>query len=87
MPVLPPDILALFICFAPVYSPRVWRHVPPLVVGAILARGQCTITAVLRALGLGQLDAFQTSHRVLNRARWVTCSPWLKPGDFSRHFR
>jgi len=64
MPGLPPDIMALFICIAPVFSPRVWRHVPPLVVGANLARGQRTITAVLRALGLGQLGAFQTSHWV-----------------------
>jgi hypothetical protein len=74
MPVLPADIMALFIWFAPVFSPRVWRHVPPLVVGAILARRQRTSTALLRALGLGRLGAFRTSRRVLNRARWVTCS-------------
>jgi hypothetical protein len=63
MPVLPADIMTLLICFAPVFSTRVWRHVSLLVVGAILARGQRTITAVLRALGLGQLVTFQTYPR------------------------
>jgi DDE superfamily endonuclease len=47
-----------------------WRHVPLLVVGAILAPGQRTVAAVLRVLGLDQLTTFQTYHRVLNRARW-----------------
>jgi hypothetical protein len=70
MPVLPADIMTLFICFAQVFSPGVWRHGPPLVVRAMLARGQRTITAVLLSLGLGQLVTFQTYHRVLNRARW-----------------
>src|SRR5258708_35911022 len=70
MPILPADVMTLLVCFAPVFSPRVWRHVPLLVVGAILAPGQRTVTAVLRLLGLGQLATFQTYHRVLNRARW-----------------
>src|SRR5690349_9661240 len=70
MPILPADVMTLLVCFAPVFSPRVWRHVPLLVVGAILAPGQRTVTAVLRVLGLGQLATFQTYHRVLNRARW-----------------
>jgi DDE superfamily endonuclease len=70
MPVLPADVMTLFVCFAPVFSTRVWRHVPLLVVGAILAPGQRTVAAVLRVLGLGQLVTFQTYHRVLNRARW-----------------
>src|SRR5260370_19649101 len=70
MPILPADVMALLVCFAPVFSPRVWRHVPLLVVGAILAPGQRTVTAVLRVLALGQLATFQTYHRVLNRARW-----------------
>ncbi len=56
--------------FAPVFSTRVWRHVPLLVVGAILAPGQRTVAAVLRVMGLDQVATFQTYHRVLNRARW-----------------
>ncbi len=70
MPILPADVMALFVCFAPVFSTRVWRHVPLLVVGAILASGQRTVAAALRVVGFGQLATFQTYHRVLNRARW-----------------
>src|SRR5580765_1657665 len=70
MLILPADVMTLFVCFAPVFSTRVWRHVPFLVVGAILAPGQRTVAAVLRVLGLSQLATFQTYHRVLNRARW-----------------
>jgi hypothetical protein len=70
MPVLPADVMTLLVCFAPVFSTRVWRHIPLLVVGAILAPGQRTVAAVLRVLGLGQLATVQTDHRVLNRARW-----------------
>ena len=52
------------------------RHVLVLMVGAILARGRRTITAVLRAAG-GLADAhFSTYHRVFSRASW---SPWT-PG-------
>ncbi|HEX8982900.1 MAG TPA: transposase [Ktedonobacterales bacterium] len=70
MPILPADVMVLLACFASVFSTRVWRHVPLLVVGAILASGQRTVAAVLRVLGLSQLATFQTYHRVLNRARW-----------------
>jgi DDE superfamily endonuclease len=70
MPILPADVMALLVCFASVFSTRIWRHVPLLVVGAILAPGQRTVAAVLRVLGLDQLTTFQTYHRVLNRARW-----------------
>jgi hypothetical protein len=70
MPILPADVLARLTCFAPLFSARVWRHVPPLVIGALLAPGERTITAVLRVMGLGQLATFQTYHRVLSRAVW-----------------
>jgi DDE superfamily endonuclease len=70
MPILPADVMALLVCFARVFSTRIWRHVPLLVVGAILAPGQRTVAAVLRVLGFDQLTTFQTYHRVLNRARW-----------------
>ena len=39
-------------------------------VGALLAPGKRTVTAVLRVMGLSQEGHFQTYHRVLNRARW-----------------
>jgi hypothetical protein len=70
MPILPADVMALCVCFAPVFSTRVWRHVPLLVVGAILTPGQRTVATVLRVLGLGQLATFQPYHRVLYRAKW-----------------
>jgi DDE superfamily endonuclease len=70
MPILPADVLALLVCFAPLFSARVWRHVPLLVIGAILAPGQRTVAAALRVMGLGQVATFQTYHRVLNRAGW-----------------
>jgi len=56
--------------FAPLFSKRVWEQVQVLVVGALLAPGQRTVTAVLRVMGLSQERHFQNYHRVLNRARW-----------------
>jgi hypothetical protein len=41
-----------------------------LLVGAILAPGQRTVTAALRIMGLSAEKHFQTYHRVLNRASW-----------------
>ena len=68
---LPPaDSVALLSHFAPLFSRRVWRHVPLLVVGAILAPGRRMVSTVLRTVGLSQEQHFQTYHRVLNRAVW-----------------
>jgi hypothetical protein len=51
-------------------SKRVWEHAQVLIVGALLAPGKRTVTAVLRVMGLSQEGQFQKYHRVLNRARW-----------------
>jgi hypothetical protein len=68
---LPPtDIVAVLSPFAPLFSRRVWRHIPLLVVGAILAPGRRMVSSVLRTVGLSQEQHFQTYHRVLNRAVW-----------------
>jgi hypothetical protein len=87
MPVLPADIMTLFICFAPVFSPRVWRHVPPLVVRAILARGQrcgltrlglCPLKALLERAGLPYIrihDQRHTGATLLPFRPMVTYSP------------
>jgi len=56
--------------FAGLFSKRIWQHVQILVVGAILAPGQRTVTAVLRIMGLSAEKHFQNFHRVLNRAVW-----------------
>ncbi len=56
--------------FAAVFRERTWQHAQLLLVGAILAPGQRTVTAALRVMGLSHDPHFQTYHRVLNRASW-----------------
>jgi hypothetical protein len=70
MPTLSEDYLTLIEAFAPIFSGRIWHQVMVLVVGAILAPGKRTVTAVLRVMGLSQQEHFQNYHRVLNRAIW-----------------
>src|SRR5258705_14023368 len=67
---VPVTLTQRIVKFAPLLSKRVWEHVQVLVVGALLAPGKRTVTAVLRVLGLSQEGQFQKYHRVLNRARW-----------------
>ncbi len=67
---LPSEYLTLIQVFAPIFSERIWQHVQILVMGAILAPGKRTVTAVLRIMGLSQKRHFQNHHRVLNRAVW-----------------
>lgn len=67
---LPSEYLTLIRVFAPLFSKRVWCHIQVLIIGAILAPGKRTITAVLRIMGLSQEKHFQNYHRVLNRAIW-----------------
>src|SRR5260221_1567273 len=67
---LPDDMFALLASFAPLFSRRVWRYVPILVVGAILAPGRRMVSTVLRSGGLGQTRRIQNYHRALSRAVW-----------------
>jgi hypothetical protein len=67
---LPPAIVHVLRPFGPLFSARVWAWATVLVVGAVLAPGQRTVTAVLRVMGLRTERQFQKYHRVLNRARW-----------------
>jgi DDE superfamily endonuclease len=67
---VPVTLRRVIVRFVPLFSKRVWEHVQVLVVGALLAPGQRTVTAVLRVMGLSQERHFQNYHRVLNRARW-----------------
>ena len=67
---VPVTVTRLIVRFAPLFSKRVWEHVQVLVVGALLAPGQRTVTAVLRVMGLSHERHFENYHRVLNRARW-----------------
>lgn len=67
---LPADIMAVLVAFTPVFSERIWDWVQVLVMGAILAPRQRTVTSALRAVGLHDEKQFQNYHRVLNRASW-----------------
>ena len=67
---VPVTLTQLIVKFAPLFSKRVWEHAQVLVVGALLAPGKRTVTAVLRVMGLSQERHYQNYHQVLNRARW-----------------
>jgi hypothetical protein len=67
---MPATIMAVLQPFAPVFSERIWDWVQVLVLGAILAPRQRTVTAILRVMGLSAERQFQNYHRVLNRAAW-----------------
>jgi len=67
---LPVEFITILTILAPVFSRRVWLQVQVLLLGAILASGQCTLAAVLRITELSMEKHFQNYHRVLNRAVW-----------------
>ena len=67
---LPDEYNILLNHFRPFFSKRVWMFAVVLLIGAVLAPGKRTITAILRIMGLSQERHFQSYHRVLNRAVW-----------------
>jgi hypothetical protein len=68
---LPVWIMTLLTEFAPViYGESTWYKVEVMVVGAILATGKRTVSAVLRVMGLGQDRNYAKYHHVLSRAMW-----------------
>lgn len=56
---LPVEFTTLMLAFAPLFSQQTFKHVQVLVIGAILAPGKRTITAILRVMGLSQEKHFQ----------------------------
>ena len=64
------EILSLLSLFAPLFRKSVWEASLILMIGAILAPGKRTVSAILRVMGLGQERNYQTYYRVLNRAVW-----------------
>jgi DDE superfamily endonuclease len=70
LPPLPDAIILVLAPFAPLFSPRVWRHAQVLLLGARRAPGARRVTAALRVLGLSGERHFTNCHRVLN------CAPW-----------
>lgn len=65
----PVEVEAVVTAFAPLFSHPTWERVQVLLCGALLSPAS-TLTAALRALGLGGDEHFANFHRVLNRARW-----------------
>src|SRR5512143_2826269 len=70
MGALPPDVVTIIRGFTPLFTNRVWRRAQVLLIGAILAPGRRTVTAVLRIMRLEHDRHFKNYHRVLSRARW-----------------
>ena len=67
----PSRFAVVILTFAPVFvQQRTWRHAELLLIGAILAPGQRTVTSLLRIVGLSRERRFVNYHRVLNRAVW-----------------
>lgn len=58
MLLLPKEFLSLMLLFVPLFSKRSWQTVLVLVVGAILAPGKRTVSAILRVMGLHSSAAF-----------------------------
>ena len=67
---LPEDIIPVIASFAPLFSVRVWPQAQVLLLGAILAPGKGTVSAVLGTMGLSQDPHCIDYHRVLSRAVW-----------------
>jgi hypothetical protein len=73
MPALTPEVLAVLMPFASLFTAPTFPHIAFLVAGAILTPGRRTVPPCLRATGLSEHVHFQNFHRTLNRARWF-CS-------------
>jgi hypothetical protein len=74
MPTPPAEIIQLVSVFAVAFTAPTYAKALVLLYGAILAPGRRTVTAALRAMGLGDEKHFTNYHRVLNRDHW---SPWV----------
>ncbi len=70
MQTLPPRIIHVLRQFETVLSERMWEWAKVLLIGAILAPGERTVTAILRVMGCADEKHFQNDHRVLSRATW-----------------
>src|SRR5260370_17727416 len=68
---LPIWIMTVLSEFAPApYGQSTWYKAEVLVVGAILATGKRTVSAVLRVMGLSQERNYPKYHQVLSWAVW-----------------
>lgn len=67
---LPPSIIAILWPFSVLFSKSSWFTALDLLLGAILCRGNRTVTGILRATGLSQNKGFSKYHRILNSLNW-----------------
>jgi DDE superfamily endonuclease len=67
---VPPLLAAWLAPFRDGFTAAVWPRVLVLVVGAVLAPGQRTVSAALRVMGLADRPGFGRYHEVLSEARW-----------------
>ena len=67
---MPNPIMDILMPFAPVFQSRTWDKIPMMGMGAILAPGKRTVSAILRVMGLSAMSNFAKYHHVLNRAVW-----------------
>jgi hypothetical protein len=74
MPHPSPEIIQLLSVFGVALTAPTFAKSLVLVYGAILAPGARTVSAALRAVGLGEVPTFVKYHRVLNRDHW---SAWV----------
>ncbi|GHO72710.1 hypothetical protein KSD_04810 [Ktedonobacter sp. SOSP1-85] len=58
---LPKRIIQVLRSFEEAFSERVWEWAKVLLIGAILAPGERTVTAILRVMGLNQERQFQNT--------------------------
>lgn len=71
MDTLPSWMITIVTAFAPAMRRMsTWYKVEVLMVGAILATGKRTVSAVLRVMGLSQEHHYAVYHHVLSRAVW-----------------
>ena len=71
---LPRPIISVLRPFHRAFRAKTWDRAQVLLVGAIVAPKQRTVTSALRILGLRHERQFQRYHRVLNRASWSSRS-------------
>src|SRR3989337_2449971 len=67
---LSPYIISVIAPFSVLFSSCSWRIASTLLLGAILARGKRTVTAILRTIGLSQDISLSKYHRILNSLNW-----------------
>ncbi len=64
------ESVRVIIPFQSLFSKPVFRHVQLLLMGAILAPGKRTVSAVLRILGMRDEKRFHKYHRVVSLVEW-----------------